>query len=223
MRTAIWHPPPMSVTWLFGKTVSRAFPRLLLIRECKSASLSPVGQRRAFRLSGVLNHADQVPFATSIASPLSPCCIWLSLFTCAAPAAGIILPIGVPVLNRVNFSEKQSTGMFVSTLPFIGRIDESWTLKQFNEELSDAWYDLLRHQKLSLSEINSAAKRLHPDMAQAFRHRAFLSEQPHLQKPRCLRHIFRTPGITAVIRRSLFSFTSPAWTRTSDTLSTMTI
>ena len=137
------------------------------IRECKSASLSPVGQRRTFRLSGVLNHAIKSFCDEYRVAPFSVLYMALAIYLRRTGGRDNIA-IGVPVLNRVNFSEKQSTGMFVSTLPFIGRIDESWTLKQFNEELSDAWYDLLRHQKLSFSEINSAAKRLHPDMARLF-------------------------------------------------------
>ena len=103
------------------------------IRECKSASLSPVGQRRTFRLSGVLNHAIKSFCDEYRVAPFSVLYMALAIYLRRTGGRDNIA-IGVPVLNRVNFSEKQSTGMFVSTLPFIGRIDESWTLKQFNEE-----------------------------------------------------------------------------------------
>ena len=61
--------------------------------------------------------------------------------------------VGTPIVNRTNFIEKQSTGMFVNTLPFYNEIDDDWSLDQFNEALMDQWYELLRHQRFPFSHI----------------------------------------------------------------------
>lgn len=43
--------------------------------------------------------------------------------------------------------------MFVTTLPFFNKIDDEWTWNQFNEELTDAWFELLRHQRFPFAHI----------------------------------------------------------------------
>ena len=40
--------------------------------------------------------------------------------------------------------------MFVTTLPFFNRIDDSWSWNEFNRELTGAWFDLLKHQRFSV-------------------------------------------------------------------------
>ena len=61
--------------------------------------------------------------------------------------------IGVPIYNRSSYVSKQTTGMFVSTLPFISDIYEEWCFSEFNEQLALNWYELLRHQKFPFADI----------------------------------------------------------------------
>ena len=64
----------------------------------------------------------------------------------------------MPIFNRYDYEEKRTTGMFVSTLPFLIEIDESWTFAAFNRALGERWYELLRHQRLPYEEISAIAR-----------------------------------------------------------------
>lgn len=66
--------------------------------------------------------------------------------------------IGVPIYNRLNFRSKQTSGMFVSTLPFVGEVNGDWTFEEFSRHLGDAWYGLLRHQRCPFSRIQQLAR-----------------------------------------------------------------
>ena len=39
--------------------------------------------------------------------------------------------IGTPVLNRTNFKEKHTSGMFISTVPFKANVDSNITFSEF--------------------------------------------------------------------------------------------
>lgn len=61
--------------------------------------------------------------------------------------------IGTPFLNRLNFSEKNSMGMFISTLPFKEKIDDTQTVTEFIKDISVAQFGALRHQKYPYEEL----------------------------------------------------------------------
>ena len=63
--------------------------------------------------------------------------------------------IGTPILNRLNFNEKNCTGMFVNTIPVLFNIDQSITFKNFINEFSKDMFKNLRHQRYSYSQILS--------------------------------------------------------------------
>ena len=65
--------------------------------------------------------------------------------------------IGVPIFNRTNYQFKQSTGMFVTTLPFYNEINDEWTFNQFNDSLAERWLEMLRHQRYPYSKITELA------------------------------------------------------------------
>jgi len=66
--------------------------------------------------------------------------------------------IGTPVLNRGNFKDKQTLGMYISTVPFKVNVEETMTFKEFISYLSIEQLSLFRHQKLSYEEIYNIAK-----------------------------------------------------------------
>lgn len=66
------------------------------------------------------------------------------------------LTIGTPVLNRSSRPERQTLGMFVSTLPFRTHIDESLTIRQYIDAISAQQMGILRHQKYPYSELLSS-------------------------------------------------------------------
>ncbi len=130
----------------------RAFSASSCVKDTKSAALSPVGRRKSYRLSKSLDRAIYAFSRQHRVAPFSifymALAIYLKRIGCENPIA-----IGVPVANRLNAIEKLTGGMFVSTLPFIGELDENWSLNEFSEHLNENWYDLLRHQRLPFSEI----------------------------------------------------------------------
>lgn len=61
--------------------------------------------------------------------------------------------IGTPVLNRANFKEKNTMGMFVSTIPFRMTIDDSLDFISFASTLAKDTMSHFRHQKYSYQYI----------------------------------------------------------------------
>lgn len=76
--------------------------------------------------------------------------------------------IGLPLLNRSNFYEKQIPGMFVNTVPFKIDINKDLTFKEFLEINKKNEIELFRHQKLSYTEIFKIAKAEQPDINNLF-------------------------------------------------------
>lgn len=61
--------------------------------------------------------------------------------------------IGTPVLNRANFKEKNTVGMFVSTLPLRVKIDEKQKFMDLAHNISSNTLTLFRHQKYPYEKI----------------------------------------------------------------------
>ena len=61
--------------------------------------------------------------------------------------------IGTPILNRTNFKEKHTTGMFVNTVPVKIDIPENGTFTEFAHNLSTNMMSILKHQKYSYNTI----------------------------------------------------------------------
>lgn len=55
--------------------------------------------------------------------------------------------IGTPILNRTNFQEKNTTGMFINTLPLRIQIDTTSSFEDFVNLIANQSMGLLRHQK----------------------------------------------------------------------------
>ena len=63
------------------------------------------------------------------------------------------ITIGTPVLNRTNFKEKNTSGMFIATLPFRQKVDENISVSEFISQIAVNQIGLLRHQKYPYSKI----------------------------------------------------------------------
>ncbi|MDD3193003.1 MAG: amino acid adenylation domain-containing protein [Oscillospiraceae bacterium] len=127
------------------------------LRPSRGASVSPVGSRKRYLLpksvsDRMMRFCEQrrvAPFAV----------FYMALAIYLKKAARLEKPvIGVPVLNRTTFSAKQTTGMFVSTLPFLCPLDGTEGLSRFSELFIERWYDLLRHQRLPFGQIERLAE-----------------------------------------------------------------
>ena len=123
-----------------------------MIKQVKSAAVSPVGRRSSFRLPDVINHAIYSFCMQNRVAPFAVFYMALAIYFKRIGGADRFT-IGVPIYNRSSFVSKQTTGMFVSTLPFISDIHEEWSFSEFNERLAENWYELLRHQKFPFEDI----------------------------------------------------------------------
>ena len=61
--------------------------------------------------------------------------------------------LGTPVLNRSNFTEKNTSGMFVSTVPFKIDIDFNLKFNEFLNKVSNIQTSIFRHQKYPYLEL----------------------------------------------------------------------
>ena len=61
--------------------------------------------------------------------------------------------IGTPILNRTNFKEKQTTGMFINTLPLKINLKNNETVLENLKDIAINSMGLLRHQKYSFQYI----------------------------------------------------------------------
>lgn len=127
-----------------------------VIKDLKGAVISPVGRRLSFDLPQHINHAI---YSFCIKNRVAPFAVFYMALAIYFKRTGGAerFTIGVPINNRTSFLFKQCTGMFVSTLPFINYISDQWSFSQFNENLTDAWYELLRHQRFPFKDISSLA------------------------------------------------------------------
>lgn len=142
-------------------------PEPAAIKDCISASVSPVGQRKTFSLSELLNHAIFRFCSTHRVAPFSVVYMALAVYLNRISGQDKLC-IGVPIFNRTNYAEKLTTGMFVSTLPFINQIDENWTFSEFNQHLTEQWFSLLKHQRFPFPRMMELAKKLSPEQNKLF-------------------------------------------------------
>ena len=122
------------------------------LKHITSSSVSPVGRRLSFELPQILNHAIYSFCQANRVAPFAVFYMALAIYFKRITGSDQFT-IGVPIFNRTNYLFKQSTGMFVTTLPFINAIDDQMSLNQFNEDLMEKWYALLRHQRYPFSKI----------------------------------------------------------------------
>lgn len=126
-------------------------------KDERGAAISPVGRRLSFDLPDVLNHEIRAFCMAERVAPFAVYCMALAIYLKRTGGAARFT-LGVPIFNRYDYEEKRTTGMFVSTLPFLIEIDESWTFAAFNRALGERWYELLRHQRLPYEEISAIAR-----------------------------------------------------------------
>lgn len=124
----------------------------MVLKPAGSAVLSPVGRRLSFSFPETLNHAVYQFCSKHRAAPFAV--FYMALAIYARRLGGEKYSVlGVPVVNRTSYEFKKSTGMFVSTLPFICEIDEKWNFEEFHEHMQESWYELLRHQRFPYEKI----------------------------------------------------------------------
>ncbi len=129
-----------------------------VLKAVKGAAVSPVGRRQSFELPEIINHAIYSYCMEKRVAPFAVFYMALAIYFKRSGGADNFT-IGVPIFNRTNYEFKQSTGMFVTTLPFCNEIDDEWTLNDFNDSLAERWFEMLRHQRYPFSKICELAGR----------------------------------------------------------------
>lgn len=125
------------------------------VKSFKSA-VSQVGRRKSYRLPQELNHAIYSFCRQHRVTPFSVFYMALATYL-KRSGGGDRFTIGVPVFNRTNFAYKQTTGMFVSTLPFVNEISDTWSFRTFSDRLTENWLEMLRHQRFPFSRMEELA------------------------------------------------------------------
>ncbi len=70
--------------------------------------------------------------------------------------------VGTPVLNRTNFREKETIGMFISTVPIrIGLGEGAMDFRSFYGTISKEWMEILRHQKYPYDQLLKDVRETH--------------------------------------------------------------
>ena len=61
--------------------------------------------------------------------------------------------IGTPVLNRSNFKEKHTAGMFISVVPFKVSLNSENSFVEFASTISKDFFNIFKHQKYSYQDL----------------------------------------------------------------------
>ena len=69
--------------------------------------------------------------------------------------------IGTPILNRVNFKEKNTSGMFVNMAPFRIKFSNIETFKDFIKYVASKSTSMLKHQKYSYQSLIEDLRKTH--------------------------------------------------------------
>lgn len=129
-----------------------------ILKSVKGAVISPVGQRRSFVLPQSLNNSIYTFCTRNRVAPFSAFYLALAIYFKRIGGADRFT-IGVPVYNRTNYAFKQTSGMFVSTLPFFNELHGDWSFSQCSQHLTECWLDMLRHQRLPFTHIQRLARK----------------------------------------------------------------
>ena len=122
------------------------------LKKNNNVNISYAGERCSFQFSEVLNHAITDFCEKNRVAPFTVYCIALAVHMRRMSDCDNI-SLGVPIMNRSEYIDKHTGGMYVSTLPFFFKPDINLSVEETIINLTEKWYDLLRHQKFPFSEI----------------------------------------------------------------------
>lgn len=136
-------------------------------KQERGAASSPLGQRSTFHFSEILGHKM---YQFCMERRVSPFLVFYMAFAVYLKRRENLsrFAVGVPVYNRNDRLERETSGMFVSTLPFICGIDENQTVQESLEDIAVEWLEMMRHQKLPFTVISNLASRACADKRRLF-------------------------------------------------------
>lgn len=138
-------------------------PEPAILKQKKPGYTSTRARRRARILNNTI--ADQMRAyceqndSTIFALYLAGLCVYINRILGKDD-----IMIGVPVFNRTTPEEKNTAGMFVSTVPVRIKVSEDMEFGAFVEMVSNEWFRMLKHQKypyeLLISNLRKTNKNL---------------------------------------------------------------
>lgn len=128
---------------------------------------SPLGHRISYQLSEVLGHKIH---RFCMENRVSPFLVFYLAFAVYLNRKENIsrFSIGVPLYNRNTRQDRETTGMFVSTLPFLCDVREDMTVSEAMEHIALEWFEMMRHQKLPYEMISNLAFQKQPGSERLF-------------------------------------------------------
>jgi amino acid adenylation domain-containing protein/thioester reductase-like protein len=72
--------------------------------------------------------------------------------------------VGTPILNRTNYRDKQTTGMYITTLPVRVSLEESLSFSAFVNQLATQFVSMYRHQKYPYQSMLQEARKDNPSL-----------------------------------------------------------
>lgn len=72
--------------------------------------------------------------------------------------------IGTPILNRLNFADKHTMGMFVSTVPFRLNLDSNYSFNVFSQDIAQKTLSMLRHQRYPYQNLLESLRKNNPSI-----------------------------------------------------------
>ena len=76
--------------------------------------------------------------------------------------------LGTPVLNRTNFQEKHTNGLFISTIPFCVNLDWNSNFDSFSKYISTQTLSSFRHQKYPYKLLLEDIRKERPDVTSLY-------------------------------------------------------
>lgn len=131
------------------------------LKKINSANISQAGERRSFRFPELINHAIADFCGKNRVAPFTLYCIALAVHLRRMSGCSHMC-LGVPIVNRPEYADKKSGGMYVNTLPFFFETDTNLCAGELALDITEQWYDLLRHQRFPFAEISALSNRINP-------------------------------------------------------------
>ena len=76
--------------------------------------------------------------------------------------------LGSPILNRSNFQDKNTSGLFISTIPFCIDLDWNFNFSDFSKNVSSQTMANIRHQKYPYKLLLDNVRKNHPDISSLY-------------------------------------------------------
>ena len=125
-------------------------------QESFNLQVSPVSRRKSIRLTSRLSRKIDAFCNENRVSPFTVFYMALAVYEQRIKGRSSFT-IGVPSINRITFTAKQTIGMFVNTLPFAGNISADDSFLSLCARVKNEWFELLRHQQIPFDSIKALA------------------------------------------------------------------